>query len=235
MSRSGARARFPGTGREAAAGAAPGAAPGAEPEPRSGRGGGSGPGARSYHHGNLRAALLDSAFALLTDTPPGSLSLRAVARHAQVSHSAPYHYFADRTALLEALGTECMVRFVEAQEAAVAAAGSGIARLRAQGLAYVDFAADNPHAFQLIYDPAICTPGDPTPERAVQIERIETLLGSCVAAAQAEGMFAGADTAELAVGMWGTVHGLARLLIEGHLDRAAASAAITAVASGERS
>lgn len=235
MSRSGAQTRIPGTGPEAEAGAAPGTGS----EPRSGRGAGrsTGPeaGSRSYHHGNLRAALLDSAFALLTDTPPGSMSLRAVARHAQVSHSAPYHYFADRTALLEALGTECMVRFVDAQEAAVAAAGSGIARLRAQGLAYVGFAADNPHAFQLIYDPEICTPGDPTPERAVQIERIEALLGSCVAAAQAERMFAEADTAELAVGMWGTVHGLARLLIEGHLDHAAATAAITAIASGERS
>lgn len=185
---------------------------------------------RPYHHGNLRSALLDAAFDLLAATPPSALSLRAVARQAQVSHAAPYHYFTDRTALLEALGTECMVRFVDAQEEATEAAPTGIEKLRAQGLAYIGFAEEHPHAFQLIYDPTICIPGSPTPERAVQIERIETLLGASAVAAQREGLSAGAPSEALAVGLWGTVHGLARLLIEGHFDHAAAVAAIEAIA-----
>ena len=57
----------------------------------------------AYHHGDLRAALVEAATALLESAGPSALSLRSVAREAGVSHAAPYRHFKDRHELLEAV------------------------------------------------------------------------------------------------------------------------------------
>lgn len=75
---------------------------------------------RSYHHGDLRAALLRSALDLLDADGADALSLRAVARHAGVSANAPYRHYQDKEALLAALAahgfTELKARFEEASD-----------------------------------------------------------------------------------------------------------------------
>src|SRR5438132_123766 len=65
----------------------------------------------SYHHGDLRSALLAAALTMLKRTGPGALSLREVARKAGVSHQAPYHHFANREQLLAALAVDQQVPF----------------------------------------------------------------------------------------------------------------------------
>ncbi|MEM1344786.1 MAG: helix-turn-helix domain-containing protein, partial [Pseudomonadota bacterium] len=54
------------------------------------------PAPRAYHHGNLRAKLLEEAIDQLRDTPPEQLSLRAIARALGVSQTAPYRHFDDK-------------------------------------------------------------------------------------------------------------------------------------------
>lgn len=58
---------------------------------------------RPFHHGNLRAVLLDEAGAVVRESGVGGLSLRDLARRAGVSHGAPRSHFVDRQALLDAL------------------------------------------------------------------------------------------------------------------------------------
>ena len=62
--------------------------------------------ASSYHHGDLRNALLEAARTILEEEGLAALSLRAVARRAGVSHAAPYRHFANHEALLVELATE---------------------------------------------------------------------------------------------------------------------------------
>lgn len=188
---------------------------------------------RPYHHGHLRESLLAAALDLLKSTPPADISLRAVAKEAGVSHAAPYHHFANRTALMEALGTACMERFVARQREAVAAASSGRDALRDQGIAYVRYAAEEPHAFALIFDPTFCPPGNPGPGTAGLVKENLAMLASSVARAQGEGLFVGSDTAEVSTAMWGTVHGLAHLVTEGHLGLDAAVTSLGAVTGGK--
>lgn len=160
---------------------------------------------------------------------PERLSLRAVAREANVSHAAPYHYFADRAELLKATGDRCMERFVGEQHRAVAEQRDPMARLVAMGRAYLDFAIREPHAFALVYDPQLCPPDDPSPERAPLIAANERLLAQVLSEAQAAGFHAGADPRALADGLWGAIHGLAVLAMAGHLTPEAAHAGLVAL------
>ena len=59
---------------------------------------------RSYHHGNLRAALLEEAERALA--AGRELSLRELAREVGVSHAAPRRHFADKQALLDAMAQD---------------------------------------------------------------------------------------------------------------------------------
>lgn len=182
-----------------------------------------------YHHGNLQAALEDAALELLETTSAPRISLREVARRAGVSHNAPYHHFGDRAALLRALGVRGMAALLAAQEEAVAAADGAAAKVRALGLAYVRYAAANPQAFALVFDPDYCAAGSPSAEMAPLIARNEDLLGGLVGELVQEPGYEGRDPAALSAALWSTVHGMAQLITLGHLPPEAAEPALDAL------
>jgi AcrR family transcriptional regulator len=145
---------------------------------------------RRYHHGNLRAALIEAALSLLAEGGPAVLSLREVARRAGVSHAAPYRHFDDRAALLSALAEHA---FVELEQRLVASDRS----LEALGRAYLEFALDHPERFRLMFDgEARSQSVDRAAERALTLLR--TARGD---------------------GAWSAVHGVAVLAAERWLDR----------------
>ena len=105
-----------------------------------------------YHHGALRAALLEAAETVLNGDGIGALTLRAVSREAGVSHAAPKHHFGDLTGLLTALAAAGFDRMRERLEGEVAAAGHDRdARLKALGRGYIEFARGRPGVFQLMF------------------------------------------------------------------------------------
>ena len=107
----------------------------------------------SYHHGDLRAALITAGEAVLAETGVDGFSLRSVAKRVGVSHSAPAHHFGDAKGLLDALATEGFRRFLAAMEARQAAEPSAEPRkkLLASGLGYLDFAVSSPALFRLMF------------------------------------------------------------------------------------
>ncbi len=155
---------------------------------------------------------------LLEDKPAPEISLREVARSANVSHNAPYHHFADRQGLLKVLAERSMADLVAAVRAAIADAGDPVSALMAGGGAYVRYAVHNPNGFDVIYDPTVCVPGDPSATMAPLITELEQVLGG---AASSAGLDAEAD----ALALWGLVHGLGTLCAAGHFDLDAALAA----------
>src|SRR6185503_16993425 len=158
-----------------------------------------------YHHGDLSAALLRSAAKLLEKEGVEALKLRAVARQAKVSHSAPYRHFADRETLLAALAAEGYAMLGRAQREAAAAGG-----LRGMGEAYVRFALEHPQRFRLMFSGQL------------RISRHEKLRE--VATQTYEGL-SGALAARVArdasIAAWALVHGLAQLLLEERISEGA--------------
>ncbi len=115
----------------------------------------------AYHHGNLREALLERAAEVIAERGIEALSLRGLARDLGVSHAAPSAHFADRKALLAELAKEGFRLSVEAMNAGAEAAGPDpVARYRALGRSYVQFARDNPSCFRALNHPEVQAHGD---------------------------------------------------------------------------
>lgn len=152
---------------------------------------------------------------LLAEKPAQEISLREVARAADVSHNAPYHHFADRRGLMKVLAERSMVDLAAAVRTAIADAADPVAALVAGGTAYLRFAVEHPHGFDVMYDPTVCIPGEPSDTMAPLIADLEQLLGSASIAA-------GLDSDEDVLGVWGLVHGLGTLCAAGHFPLDAA-------------
>jgi AcrR family transcriptional regulator len=107
---------------------------------------------KTYHHGDLREALVAAAIALLEEKGLSGFTLRQCARRAGVSHAAPAHHFATADDLLAEIAARGFERFVLALgKAADQTGGSPLARLEAMGRAYVAFALANPPIYGLMF------------------------------------------------------------------------------------
>ena len=148
---------------------------------------------------------------------------------AGVSHNAPYNHFGDRAALLHALGVRAMAELLLVQERAVETATDPVSRVRALGAAYVGYAAEHPQAFALVFDPEYCPPGALDPDLDPLVARSEKLLrGEVVALLQLPG-FEGRDPTAMVAALWASVHGMAVLVMLGHLPREVAEPALAAL------
>jgi len=167
---------------------------------------------KSYHHGDLRRALLDAALAIIDGRGVEALTLREVAHRVGVTQAAPYHHFADKEAILAAVAEE---GFVELDQAMVAArdAAEPAARLGAMGKSYVRFAVARPAHFRVMFGKMVDVPCHPALHAAA--DRAFVTLCESIVAAQGAGLLRPGDPTELALLAWSTVHGLSMLWIEG--------------------
>src|SRR5690349_23075094 len=108
---------------------------------------------RPYHHGELREALVAAGRRLLEEQGLRGFTLRECARRAEVSHAAPAHHFASIDDLLAEIATRGYHELAAAMEnEAKRAKAEPTARLVAQGVGYMAFAAANPALFQLMFN-----------------------------------------------------------------------------------
>ncbi|MEV5974861.1 TetR/AcrR family transcriptional regulator [Streptomyces sp. NPDC051921] len=164
----------------------------------------------TYHHGDLRAACLRAARELLEEDGSAGLSLRAVARRAGVSATAPYRHYADRDALVSAVAAEGY-RELAAHLAAAHPAPSAPDDLAAVAVVYVRFALDHPALFRAMF----AEPCDPTSEERVAATAVIT---EYVHGIVRDAFPGAADAVALATSVWALVHGLAFLHLDGKLD-----------------
>lgn len=164
---------------------------------------------RTYHHGDLRGALLDAGLRLLAERDVEGVSLREMARSVGVSATAVYRHFPDKTALMVALAREGLDRLAAAQHAASDEVGGGVAGFAATGRAYVRFALANPALFRLIFTSSaeVSTSGEPEAMRFLRANSAAALPTS-----------ADVDAVQVgAVRSWALVHGLAMLMLDGQV------------------
>jgi AcrR family transcriptional regulator len=163
---------------------------------------------RSYHHGDLRAALVRAAGDILDQSGPATLTLREASRRAGVSHSAPYRHFADREALLAEVVAHSFAQLGAALREAASTGGAEVAR------AYLRFALGHPNRYRIMYA------NETSPSRRADLaEHSAPILDVLADSIQGLGDAEYARRASKA--SWALLHGLAGLLLGGYLERPA--------------
>jgi AcrR family transcriptional regulator len=168
---------------------------------------------------DLRRAVLDASLALVEEGGVGALSMREVARRANVTHGAPYHHFADRAAILADLAAEGFALLSQEMTAGMKKEPPGtLARFEACGLAYFRFAVRHPAYMRIMFRPELAKPSD-HPAIDVAAAGAMRVLVECITACQESGVMPGGDATPIALTSWAAIHGLATLWLDGPLCR----------------
>lgn len=174
-----------------------------------------------YHHGDLRSALIQAALRTIQRDGLHAVTLRGVGEDLGVSRTALYRHFADKSALLAAVGAEGFRTFRHELQQAWAAAGGGWTGFEAMGQRYVRFAIENPSYYRVMFGGfSARSPGpDGTSDPALAREGAASFdqLVNAIREMQAAGIVRGDDPVLLARYIWATVHGVAMLAIDGRV------------------
>jgi AcrR family transcriptional regulator len=173
---------------------------------------------QNYHHGDLKNALIQAGVQILSEEGIQGLSLRKVALRAGVSHNAPYSHFQDKQSLIAAISTEGFKRLYERLDLAVATYANDPKRqLQESAWEYVQFAMNNTDTFKIMFSgvlekekeyPAFVEISQKTFRKVVEIVR----------ACQEAGILRNTPPEMMAVSVWGQIHGIISLLLEGQIS-----------------
>lgn len=171
----------------------------------------------TYHHGNLRVALIDAAVDAVRTAGPDALVLRALARQVGVSHNAAYRHFADRDDLVAEVGARALAGLVDSMEARLARVDSDQPVLRARrrlaevGRGYVEFALTEPGLFRLASSSLPVILSSPRP----LLQNPLALLGRVLDDLVDVGFLAPHARAGAEITCWSCMHGFATLRLDG--------------------
>ena len=173
---------------------------------------------KKYHHGDLKNALIKAGIKILAKEGVGGLSLRKVAKKAGVSHSAPYAHFPDKQSLIAAISTEGFKQLYSELDAAISPYANDPKQQLTEGVwAYVQFAMNNTDTFNIMFSgvlekekeyPSFVEISRKTFDRVVDV----------VQACQQAGVLHSAPPELMAVSVWGQLHGIVSLMLEGQIS-----------------
>ena len=168
----------------------------------------------SYHHGNLREAMVQAALHLISERGPGGFTFADVARAVGVSGAAPYRHFRDRNALVAEVAIQGFTRFAAELRAAMERERVPVRALENLGRAYLSFARREPAAYAAMFEPGF--PLEETPDLlaasdhafAVLRAGADAVIATIPAATRPPGLM-------VALHIWSMAHGIASLFIGG--------------------
>jgi AcrR family transcriptional regulator len=161
--------------------------------------------ARKAKYDNLREACIDEAMTIIEASGVEKLSMREVARRLGVSHQAPYKHFESRDHILAEILTRSFEDFARHLDARPRF-DNPYADLAAMGQAYLNYAAQNPLHYRLMF-------GTPLPDPDQHPEMMQTAQGAFLRLRDAISVMALASDPDLnALFVWSTMHGLASIL-----------------------
>jgi AcrR family transcriptional regulator len=171
-----------------------------------------GRGRDSYHHGNLREALIETALRLIAERGPAGFAFVELARAAGVSPAAPYRHFADRGALLGEVARRGFDQFSDDLERAWnGGRPDPLTALEACGRAYLSFARREPAFYAVMFESGV-----PIGEDAALRQAYDRAFGVLRQAADAVCATSGPDRPPalmVALHIWAFAHGIASLFV----------------------
>ncbi|MGU3468532.1 TetR/AcrR family transcriptional regulator [Methylobacterium sp. C33D] len=176
---------------------------------------------RSYHHGNLKEALLEAARRFIAERGIGGFTLVDAARLVGVTPAALYRHFRGREALLEELAGRGFAELAARLARALTSRGTPLERFTRMGETYLAFAEEEPAYYAAIFEtrgaPAAGIDSDTAAGAEARPSPFD-LLVEALQATFADG-FGGVAPRFIALEVWALAHGLATLSAAGHLPR----------------
>ncbi len=172
---------------------------------------------RTYHHGDLRSSLLDTATSMLNEGGIDSLSLRKIAENVGVSRTAAYHHFQDKHDLLCAIAAKGFEQWQQQAEKIFSSSHTNTSQqYREFVFSYIHFATQNPNLYDLMFGRTIWKEqGSNDVLRSAAYPSFDYQV-KMMKHWQELKLFSSSDSAlRLAQVTWGTLHGIAKLLIDG--------------------
>jgi len=174
---------------------------------------------RTYHHGDLRNALVSEALKLLEEQGAAEFTLRDLASRVGVSHAAPYSHFEDKTALLAAVAVEGFHKLGAYLEQAVQENSDPTEQYVRMGEAYVRFGTENPALYNLMFT------GKELPEQRDKFPELNEagsaafgMLTGMLGRMQQSGFLREGNLDGFGFAVWALVHGLVSLIITGRVE-----------------
>ena len=172
---------------------------------------------KSYHHGDLRNALIQAGLDLLAEGGVQELDLRKVARRAGVSHAAPYRHFADKQALIAAINEEGFHLLAERIRSTLReVSDEPVEQLLGVALAYVRFAKENPWLMREMFS-GFTIERETFESLHTASKSVYRLYAEVIRRGQESGKIVDGDPTALAGVLWSVLHGLAMLIIENQM------------------
>jgi AcrR family transcriptional regulator len=179
----------------------------------------------TFHHGDLRRALVQAALELVAQAQDDSFTLREAARRVGVNHRAVYHHFADKRALLVAVAIDgwqgLFARIRDTLDDQPTGAGLR-QRLLALGQAYVGYALDHPAHYRVMYGPRLNLDGRFPELEAVLQETMAFVTDELRRGIERGELPASRDLTQSTLTLWAAVHGVAHLVLERRIQVRAA-------------
>ena len=167
---------------------------------------------RGYHHGDLRATLVDIARELVRESGPEGWSMRQASREAGVSQAAPYRHFTDKAALLDAVGADAHRELERRYRVAIVESSDPGDAARVVAHAYLRFALEEPRLFRLIF-------ASPRLHGTPEARSSYAVFDQAIRTAQEHRALPAGSTTFLAHALWSAVHGVADLVLSGSFGR----------------
>jgi AcrR family transcriptional regulator len=169
----------------------------------------------NYHHGNLRQTLLSAATSMIAQKGIESLSLRKLAEQVGVSRTAAYHYFQDKNALLCAIAANGFKRWEVSLDQLNANQLPHKDKFEQYMLSYIAFATNNPEEYELMFGRCIWKQSKCTEELQNISHKTFQHQVDMIQYWQSIGLVIGNHPVRVAQIIWGTLHGIAKLFIDG--------------------
>ena len=172
----------------------------------------------SYHHKNLREALLKLTTEIIANEGQETVTLRELARRIGVSRTAPYRHFKDKNSLLAAVAVACFqdlnLNLLNDFDAPHLDALEQLHRMLCH---YVTFAIDHHFQYRLMFGKGFHE-NEIFPELSEVADETFAILAQAVAQCQDRGLVNEGDPRHFGYMIWSSVHGLSVLYMDGKLQ-----------------